>query len=60
VEFEELFEAKAELDPQAGLARFAQYMLMLAAPPIVDGSARRNRTPDERAAYFRDRYGAGA
>jgi hypothetical protein len=60
VEFEELFEAKAEVDPQAGLAKFAQYMLMLAVPPIVEGSARRNRTPDERAAYFRDRYGAGA
>jgi len=59
VEFAELFEAKAELDPQAGLAKFAEYMLMLAAPPIVEGSARRNRTPDERAAYFRDRYGAG-
>lgn len=60
VEFAELFEAKAEVDPQAGLAKFAQYMLMLAAPPIVDGSARRNRTPDERAAYFREKYGAEA
>ena len=60
VEFAELFEAKAEVDPQAGLAKFAQYMLMLAAPPVVDGNARRNRTPDERAAYFRERYGAGA
>lgn len=50
---------KAEVDVQAGLAKFAQYMLMLAAPPIVDGSARRNRTPDERAAYFREAYGAG-
>ena len=59
VEFAELFEAKAELDPQAGLAKFAEYMLMLAAPPIVEGSARRNRTPDERAAYFREHYGAG-
>lgn len=59
VEFAELFEAKAEVDVQAGLAKFAQYMLMLAAPPIVDGSARRNRTPDERAAYFREAYGAG-
>lgn len=59
VEFAELFEAKAKVDPQAGLAKFAQYMLMLAAPPIVDGSARRNRTPDERAAYFREHYGAG-
>lgn len=59
-EFAELFEAKAEPDPQAGLTKFAQYMLMLAAPPIVDGNARRNRTPDERAAYFRERYGAGA
>jgi hypothetical protein len=57
-EFAELFEAKAEVDPQAGLVRFAQYMLMLAAPPIIEGSARRNRTPDERAAYYREHYEA--